>query len=224
MKHRHLGERSSRAGFTLLEMAVAAGLLAVFLGSTAFLGKSLLGAFRTETAQAQKDEALHLALDRMVQRLRTVDAEALLPVAVASSDWVEYQRASDHDGTNVIWGPLERLLFERDDGELDDGLDNDGDGLVDEGRVVWVREPGAPDERRNVLATGVPETGMGEIAGNAADDDGNGLEDEGGLAFEVVGGRMRIALTLVWLDEGGELQEIAAERSVTMRNTGVNSP
>ena len=223
MKHQHAGKRSSRAGFTLLEVAVAAGLLAVFLGSTAFLGKSVLGAFRTETAQAQKDEALQVALDRMVQRLRTIDAEALLPTAVASSDWVEYQRATDHDGVNVIWGPVERLLFERDDNELDDGLDNDGDGLVDEGRVVWIREPGTPDERRILLATGVPETGMDETAGNGLDDDGNGLVDEGGLAFEVVGGRMRVALTLVWLDEEGVLQEIAAERSVMMRNTGVNS-
>ena len=91
------------------------------------------------------------------------------------------------------------------------------DGLV----TVEANAPALTDGKHRI-GIGFIVTGMGETAGNGLDDDGNGLVDEGGLAFEVVGGRMRIALTLVWLEDG-ELTEIAAERSVMMRNTGVNS-
>lgn len=213
-----------RGGFTLIELVLVAALLSVFLGSTVVLGRSVLGAFRSETTVARQDEALQLALDRMAQRLRAVDGQALQPGAVASSSWIEFQRASDHDGTDLLWGELERLLFEREEGEADDGLDNDGDGLVDEGRVVWLRDPGGPDERRVVLATSVPELGPGETAADGLDDDGDGLVDEGGVCFVVSGGRMRILLTLAWRDDAGLLQQASAERIVVMRNTGVNAP
>lgn len=213
-----------RRGLTLLEIVMAVGLLTVFLGSTLLLGRSILGAFRTETSQARYDEALHGALDRMAQRLRTVDGQALLPGGAIPSDWVEFQRANDHDGVNVVWGALERLTFEYDPDELDDGLDNDGDGLVDEGRAVWIRDPGGAGERRVVLAWPVPEVSLGEIPGNGIDDDGNGLVDEDGLAFEITGNRMRIVLTIHWLGEDGQLQEIQDERVVVMRNTGINAP
>ena len=47
-------------------------------------------------------------------------------------------------------------------GHCEDGVDNDGDGLVDEGRVVWIQNRGVLGERRAVLCNWVSETLLGE--------------------------------------------------------------
>ena len=42
-------------------------------------------------------------------------------------------------------------------GEIDDGLDNNGNGLVDEGQVVWITDLGLPGQRAVVLCNWVSE-------------------------------------------------------------------
>ena len=77
----------------------------------------------------------------------------------------------------------QRFEFVYDPDEVDDGQDNNGNGLIDEGRIVWTRNVGAPDERSVVLCHQVREYLEGEVP-NGLDDNGNGLVDEKGLSFE----------------------------------------
>ena len=221
------GKGNRRSGVTALEVSLAVTLMVIFGGSAVTLGRSLSRAFGSQSGVAQRDVDLHQALDRIVSRLRTADGQAVLPAGINApfhSTWIEFQRATGHDGNAVTWGVTERIQFEYDATEADDGVDNDGDGLVDEGRAVWIVDAGGPNQRRVVLASPVPEFHVNEVPGNGIDDDGNGLEDEGGLAFEITGDRMRIVLSLDSFDSEGNLQSTSAERVVVMRNTGVNAP
>jgi hypothetical protein len=110
-----------------------------------------------------------------------------------------------------------QILSELDEGELDDGADNDGDGLVDEGRVVLIEDQGGAAERRVVLTNGVAELQDGEEANNA-DDNGNGLVDETGLSFSATGETVFVRLTCQRRTDDGRLLVQAAETAVRLRN------
>ena len=112
----------------------------------------------------------------------------------------------------------------------EDDVDNDGDGLVDERRVVWIRKPGQPDERRTVLCRDVPKWFEGEIPGNSLDDNGNGLVDGMGLAFDFAEGfpderrYVRILLSLETRDGEGRPITTTVERFVSFRNQETVGP
>jgi hypothetical protein len=96
-------------------------------------------------------------------------------------------------------------------------VDNDGDGRIDEGQVVWIENPGIPGERRMVWARNVADLLEGELD-NDADDNGNGLVDERGLSFEAVGDVLTIRLTCERLDEGRRPLRKTVTTAVRLRN------
>ena len=147
------------------------------------------------------------------------DATATVPVGLASpqsSNFLEYQRPLTL--SPLAWDDTERLTFEYEPGELDDGLDNDGDGLVDEGRLIRYVDYLLPTERRIVLCSGVAEFLEGEEGGNLADDNGNGLVDEPGLGFDIDGGTLNVRMSVAGTGPTGT--EIVRTRvaSVFLRN------
>ena len=190
---------SGRAGFTMVELAVATLLLVVLLGSVAIFSDRGVDALGAGTLQSDLDAHLRRAVGRMTDDL--LPSGMTVITSVATADALTYRKsAGPRNGTNT-WGPTMSLAFVREPGELDDGLDNDSDGLVDEGLVEWRMDVGTPEERVVVLCRGVPELGPGEQE-NDADDDGDGLVDERGVVFERVGDTtVRVGLTLQRLDQ-----------------------
>jgi hypothetical protein len=157
-------------------------------------------------------------LERISTALETAGNGVLLqalPDLAAST--LNFQEPSGFAGGAVQWGPATRIALELEPGELDDGLDNDGDGFADEGRVVWTENPGLPTERRVVLGNGVSEYLQGETA-NAADDNGNGLLDERGLSFAAENEVLTVRLTCQRLDAGGRIMTKTVQTSVHLQN------
>ena len=220
---RALGKTS---GTTLLELTIAISLLAGVLGSILFVLDSTSVAYRTGSAVAGLEARAEKALTTMTQRLRQSGADGLVPAWLpAGADYVDYERATSvtddpalWDTAPVVWGDPERLLFEYEPDDPDDGVDNDGDGLVDEGQVVLIERFGLAGQARTVLATGVRETPEGEIPGNLADDDGNGVADDRGLSFQLNGDLLTVRLTLAARDPDGAPLVVTVRRTVALRN------
>lgn len=116
----------------------------------------------------------------------------------------------------ITWSAT-RVEFRLEPGEVDDGLDNDGNGLVDEGELVLVRDAGGADELEIVLANGVREHLEGELP-NGVDDNDNGLVDERGITFERVGSDLRIRLTLETTGRDGRILTRTLETTAWSRN------
>ena len=202
---------------TLLEVAMALTLFAAF-ASSVFLAIDLSSAsYRTEAVTARLDSLAREALDQICERLRGTDFENITP-RVAAVDSIDFQRVRGFAG-GVQWGPTERLAFEYEPAEPNDGLDNDVDGLIDEGRLVWIENPGLATERRTILCSHVSESLEGELPGNGLDDNGNGLVDERGFCFEFIGSRAVARLTLEEPDRAGRVIRHSSQRTVTPRNT-----
>lgn len=213
--------RSGSRGFTLIESLIAVSLLAVLFLAVVQASSRASDAFDEGSVEHALSTGTHRCLERITQAIEFADGSILggLGDPDLGDDEVSFRSPRGWAGTEVDWSDPIRILLELERGELDDGLDNDGDELVDEHQVVQIVDEGQPTERRIVLATGVPELFDGESA-NILDDNGNGLIDERGLSFSAAGSVVTVRLTCHRRDEAGRLLTKTAETAVRLRNTG----
>ncbi len=211
---------SRQGGFTLIEMAISLVLMSVIGGVFFLTAESTSSAFRTGVAVADLDARALRALERVCEGLKSSSADLVTPQAQSpfSGDTIEYQRGLGTDAAgNALWGPLERLELEYD--EADDGLDDDGDGLIDECRLVWTENPGTAAERKTVVCNDVSEYLEGETF-DAADENQNALIDERGFALDFSGNSVTVRLTLLDRDKKGHRLNCTVQRTVAFRNEG----
>ncbi len=219
MMKRHLHEEPRElAGFTLVESLIAATLFALLVLVVAHVSMRATDAFDEGSANEELSSSSHRALDKIASALETAGSGVLAqaqPMLGAST--LNFQEPIGFAGGEIQWGPTTRVALELEPLELDDGLDNDGDGFVDEGRVVWTENPGLANERTVVLCHGVREYLEGEIA-DGDDDNGNLLLDERGLSFAALDEVLTIRLTCQRLDDAGRVLTKTVETSVLLQN------
>jgi hypothetical protein len=117
----------------------------------------------------------------------------------------------------VSWDLPSSLSLELDTGEIDNGLDDDGDGLIDERRLVLTRNVGGPNTITTVLCNGIPELAEGEVA-NGLDDNGNGVVDEAGFNVRKVGDLLTVRLTVQAPAGGGQIITSTLSTSIVLHN------
>jgi type II secretory pathway pseudopilin PulG len=211
---------SKRAGFTLVETLIATTAAALLMGLVAVTVQRANGLFQEAGTASGADTAVQRAVERIARELMQADRGSLTfaPNPITGADTLTYRRASAGAAGGVVLGPLQQLRWERSVGELDDGLDNDGDGLVDEGRVVLSTDIAGlgPDV---VLVEGVSERLEGEFA-DAVDNNGNGLIDERGLVmtFDAGTSTVTVRLTVARVAANGRIVERTATTTVRIRN------
>jgi prepilin-type N-terminal cleavage/methylation domain-containing protein len=211
--------RTNRAGFSLVEMLIVALILSAALAMLSMIGRSSERAYQNGTTAAQLEVQAAQAVERVVLELRPIALASLPPALVpgVGAATVQYVQAVGYEAGAVVQTPLRQLGLEYAEGELDDGLDNNSNGLVDEGRIVLIENLGTADERRLVLTRWVAEQFEGELP-NGVDDNGNGLEDERGFHVERVGNALLVRLTLQRRDAEGRLMTRVARTTVELRN------
>lgn len=206
-------------GLTLVELMIAMTTLAVVLGAVALAASSGNNAFQTGHAVSTLETQAQRTVDRVIEELREAGRLGLVPDPQPpfGSATLDFQCNAGWGGAAVVWDDLTRIAFELMPGENDDGIDNNRNGLVDEGCVAWRRDPGLPDEQRVVFCSYVREYLEGELP-NGLDDNGNGLIDERGLCFEANGDTVIVRLTLERMDAEGQLITRTVESAITLRN------
>ena len=210
------------SGFSLIELAVAMTLMGIVTGGIFMVVDSTGRAVRTGVTGGELDNLGRRTVDRVAELLMQSRRGSVLPAAPAavrptSTPQVVFPRVTGFNGTNAIWGNNERINFQYEAGELDDGLDNNGNGLIDEGRVVWTTNLGLPNQRAVTLCKWVGEFLDGEVFEGFVDENGNGLVDERGLCFEFDGDRVTIRLTLQRTDGNGAVIARTFVRTVAFR-------
>ncbi|MFH0963022.1 MAG: prepilin-type N-terminal cleavage/methylation domain-containing protein [Planctomycetota bacterium] len=131
--------RGRRAGFTLVEVLVATSILAFLAGVTL----TALDA----TLKMEKSTTLNSHLNRQAEILVQEIARNIRYSGVTSDGWdfpldtavtsIAFSRCTGWDAQldQPAWGPVITYQWEIDSdaGELDDGLDNNHNGIIDEG-------------------------------------------------------------------------------------------
>jgi hypothetical protein len=210
----------------MVEMAISASLLAFILGATLMISLSSAGAFSMGASNAQLESRLRTAAKRIVQEFVPVGRATLVPdpqpipnVQGVGTATLDYRKVVGVAGGVPQWGQINRIAFEYSPSELDNGLDDDGNGLVDEGTCVMTENPDTAQARRVVLVNGVRELLEGELS-NGVDDNANGLVDEPGLVFDVNNDNLIIRLSVERMPSDGSQRRIVRtiETSILLRN------
>lgn len=209
-----------RAGFTLIEVILTVATLAMVFSAVGLFQSRSQDQTRTSLARDHAETLARRTIDRVAEELRGVGLTLLNPdpTSALGTSTITYQKPAGVNGSGaILWGNPSRLQLQLDPGESDDGLDEDGDGLVDERRLVLVRDVATPDEATVVLCNGLAELGDGELS-NGLDDDGDGLVDEAGFAVRRVGDLLTIQVTALAPDGEGEPAVSAIVTHVVLRN------
>ncbi len=213
------GSNRVRAGFTITEVALGIALLAVFMGATGIAALRSADAFSAARRVDELQSETARVMTRVTGELVGTGTGVLAPDP--DTDWgtgvFGFRYPIGFNAGAVTWGNLQTIGFEYAAGEIDDGADNNGDGLVDEGQIVLVRDVGLASQRRVVICSNVAELGEGEIVNNL-DDNGNGVRDEAGFNVQRVGDVLTVRVTLQGIGETGVLMERSMSGSVRLRN------
>jgi len=210
---------SSRSGVSLIEVVVTTALAGSLLLSVGLVSRSSTRAFEAGSRAAALDERIRIALDRILARLPTADASSVSPTPEAPfhASTIDFVPSAGFEAGAIQWADPERIEFQYTGLDPDDGVDNDGNGLIDDGVVVWIQAPGTADERTGIVCRDVPELLEGEIA-DGDDDNDNGLEDETGLSFDFQGSTVFVRLTIAVVDVEGNRMARTVTRAVALRN------
>jgi hypothetical protein len=203
-------------------------MISLVLGGTVAASAALLltttaRAYGTASTAFDVEAAGGRALHDVCRILRRASVDNVIPTGIAAPlnlSEIEFRVGVGVNNSKIVWGDVESIRFEYGPEDPDDGLDNDGDGFVDEGRIVHLIRPGAADEQRIVLCNNVLEALAGEVPGNVFDDNGNGLEDEAGLSFDFEDGHLNVRLSVGRLDPEGRPIVRTFEQVVAFRNYG----
>ncbi len=189
-------------GFTLLEVTMAIGLLAIFaVKVTSVIHKTAqhTGADMDRTAvETQARQVLRqIGFAVMGSHPNSLDPNMPAPLNQAS---LKYQVNLGISDGEVVWGNPEEVALE----EL-------------KRQVYWSDNPDSADERRVVWTSLVAPYLEGELP-NGIDDNGNGLIDEKGLSFSIDGQAIYMKLTLERVRSDGSVVASTVETVVTCRN------
>ncbi len=207
-----------RAGFTLIEVMIALALVSIAIVAANMVSTAGLGILRSTSVETALDTNALRAIDRITFQIAKADAATLLPPEpLDGTSELAFQEVIGLDAGEPLWGPVQEVALVLESAEVDDGLDNNGNDLVDEGRVVMRRDVGGPDERTVVLCHGVRELLEGELL-NGIDDNGNGLIDEPGFSLQWDEGVLWVRLSVEEVDGEGRRVVRTLQTSVRTRN------
>lgn len=209
----------SSGGFTLIEVLIGTLLLSGLLLVAGLATDRTLGMFRQRRAAQEVSAQAYRLLQRVsaefaFARRGNLDPE---PSSDLGSSTLSYQRCEGALAGVAQWSTVRTLRWELETGEVDDGLDNNSNGLVDEGALVWIENLGLPGETRVVWGHRLCEFVPGEEF-NGDDDNGNGQIDERGLSFWLNGDLLTIRVATQGLGPEQNTITRTAETTVLIRN------
>lgn len=213
--------RSRRSGFTMLEVTISSALLGVVLGASMMVTLSGKRALTQGMLRARAEAKARRAVERVVSELRSAGIDGLTPAIAddgsTSTSTVTYFPIEGVQNGTPIWGDSTRIARIASPEDANDGVDNDSDGLVDEGQLVLTRDVGGAGQFTYVLCSNVPELLEGETA-DGSDENLNGLTDEAGFCIQRIGTMLTVRISVEEPGEGGTSGIATVVTSLTLRN------
>ncbi|MFT7678334.1 MAG: prepilin-type N-terminal cleavage/methylation domain-containing protein [Planctomycetota bacterium] len=204
-----LRQTKSTSGFTLMEVMIAMTILGLLLANVGLVSRAGTRAAQSGLFEQLIEDELEQGLDRVRLALMSSTAANLYPTFAAplSQDYIEFSTSLGYENNMLVESEPERISWKAQ-----------GSG----GQLVWEQNFDQPSKRRVVWSNSVPMLQMGEIA-NELDDNGNGLQDEPGIAFSVEAeasnqAQVYVHLTIEKTNPDGKQVPTARSINVTCRN------
>lgn len=195
-----MSDSSTTNGFTLVEVVIATTLLTAIFGAAFTVVVSGSRTVEDGITETELHESLRGVLDRMTADVRSARVEPLLSPSILRfrklhGSYDDGFGDFDFDTAEIQWDgiPVMRYEWSVDPGETRNDIDDDGDGLIDEGRLSRVA-----NGTSIVLSHHVPENGFTVT-----------LEDDD---------RLTIVLTLEMIGREGRIIRETETKRIYLRN------
>ncbi len=193
-----------QSGFSLMEVLIASAILSILIMATIATMSIAQEMFDTGTAVADGEAIARRALDDISYELYSSSITTLSPANPNASTYIRFQKNIDFVAGVIVWSDPIQIEWVMDPKEIDNGLDDDGDGLIDEGYIrIWEdavptgMTPGAEDSTPITIARSIAE---------------NGLE------FDLTGTRLDVLVTSQKLDARRNVINSEATTTIALRN------
>jgi hypothetical protein len=207
-------QQRARMGLTMIEVTVSAAVLGMLLFCVAVVTHTSHGVFLATQARDVLRQQAQSTLDRIADAIETSGKSTFSPSPVGpfGSSTLDFQAPLSVLNGVITWAPKTRICLQA--APLHKQEHN---GLAANNEIVLIRDPGLKTAVTTVLAGHVADSLEGEIA-NGKDDNGNGLVDEKGLSFLLVGDQLTIALTLGDTDSDGQPVWVTTQTQIRLKN------
>ena len=181
---------------------IGVAVLGIVLGNIVMLQNASGDAYESSVFGSVLEDNADTTMDRIALAVMSTSIDSLDEVLTAPSfvSEIDYQVVMDVVNGEPVLGVLERIEF-----------------LSAANQIVWTRSPDTPEEMEVSWSRNVPALFDGELA-NGVDDNGNGVADEDGLAFNRDANQITIRLTLARTDSNHVEYTRTKSRRVTCRN------
>jgi hypothetical protein len=199
---------------------LAACIFGLLLGGVTYFQSKASSHGREISARSRAETQARRAVERVLDELCGISSALLVPdpVGALGSATIAFQKPASVSNAGVVaWSAQNRLALVLDDGETDNGLDDDGDGLTDERRLVLTRAVGAPNEVTVTLCHGIAAWYPGEL-GNGVDDNLNGATDERGFNIQRIGDLLHVRVCVQVPAGPGEIADWTVDTAMRLRN------
>jgi prepilin-type N-terminal cleavage/methylation domain-containing protein len=201
-----------KAGFTVIEICIALVIMSLILANVIMVTRTGGNAMRAEAFAESLEDDLNLTLDRIKLALMASSATSLEGVNIAplGSNEISYSISLGLGAGGILVDSDPEKIEWTSTGE-------------ETGTVIWTQNPDLAEERSVVWSNWVPRVHDDEIDANIKDDNGNGLNDENGLAFTLVEDEERLTeviihLTIERTNPNGKQVPIHRKVNITCRN------
>jgi prepilin-type N-terminal cleavage/methylation domain-containing protein len=217
-----MDNRNRESGLTLLEVTVCAAILAIIVMLAYPTLSTGAAVYTSESASSDLERQAQLIVDEVADNLALASKDNVYPdyqddYEHYGSCWVVWQKNEGFADGAIQWGEYQAFHYQYSPDDMPDGVDNDGDGLVDECMLYHWRDLCTDYDQNMTLTHNVAEYLEGEIP-NGKDDNGNGLIDERGFCVSRSGNVWTVRLTLTKVCGNGTTVVRTAETSVRPRN------
>lgn len=196
-------DRQRNGGFSAIEITIAITLLAIVVVKGVMLMNMANESQTVSTSDMALETQAQRVLDRIGFAIMGSSRETLFPDPATPIDSSEmrFQVSLGVEDGEVVWGDMEYI-----------GLNLDG-----QQQLYHETNPDTAQAARTVWCN-VVRPYIGGESSNGVDDNSNGLVDEKGLSFTLVGDKVTIRLTLERQQRKGPPLIKSVETSVTIRN------
>lgn len=202
----------------MIEILVSTAVLSLVMLSVALVAKTGNGVFRSTQARDMLRQHAQQALDRVVDEFATASKSTFnaAPTAPFGSSTLDFRTPTGIAGSVISWSTKRRICWQAEPAGGQGESHHDA-ALANQGQVLLIRDVGLKTSNTTVLVSDVAALLEGETA-NGKDDNGNGLVDEKGLSFDLVGDKLTIRMTLAELGPDGQVLWVTAQTQVRLRN------
>jgi len=154
--------RPRNRGFTLIEIVIAMALAFLVMTGVFNVMFHWENLFTEQVRQFTVDQSAEKILQRLANEIRAADPATITPTVLSNSSSIRFQRVTGFSGGAVQLGTPVTFGFSLAPGETANGVDQDGNGLADDGFLTMQEGTGAPIQlAANVLGLRFTSTATG---------------------------------------------------------------